>query len=335
MGSAQRIRIAVIGGGSWGTTLADLLARKGHVVVLWAREAEVVKEICERRENGLFLPGTRLSENLTAETSLDKALEGADLVLSVVPSHGVRAVFEGIRGAVPPGATLVSASKGIEEGSLLTPAAIIRDVLGGGREVAVLSGPSFAAEVARGLPTAVSLAARKAETARFVQALFSTPSFRVYTSTDVIGVELGGALKNVMAIAAGISDGLGLGYNARAALITRGLAEMSRLGVALGARERTFSGLSGLGDLVLTCTGPLSRNYTVGLDLGRGRALEEIISAKKTVAEGVRTSRAVLALAGRAGVDMPIARAVVSVVEGRQRPSDVVSSLMGRELREE
>ncbi len=330
-----KMQIAVIGGGSWGTTLANLLAGKGHEVRLWAREAEVVEEIREHGVNGLFLPGTMLSSNLTAEFSPADATSGAGLVLSVVPSHGVRAVFEGLKGAVPAGAVLVSASKGIEQETLLTPAAIIKEVLGGGREVAVLSGPSFAAEVAKGLPTAVSVAACRAETARLVQEVFSTPVFRVYTSTDVVGVELGGALKNVMAIAAGISDGLGLGYNARAALITRGLAEMSRLGVALGARERTFSGLSGLGDLVLTCTGPLSRNYTVGLELGRGRTIEDIVSSMKTVAEGVKTSRAVLALAGREGVEMPIARAVSSVIEGRRSPMDAVSELMGRELKEE
>jgi glycerol-3-phosphate dehydrogenase (NAD(P)+) len=295
----------------------------------------VVEEIREHGVNGLFLPGITLSPNLRAEFSLTEAVSGAGLVLSVVPSHGVRAVFDGLRGAVPGGAVLVSASKGIEEESLLTPAAIIREVLGGEREAAVLSGPSFAAEVAKGLPTAVSVAAPRAETARRVQEVFSTPVFRVYTSTDVVGVELGGALKNVMAIAAGISDGLGLGYNARAALITRGLAEMSRLGVALGARERTFSGLSGLGDLVLTCTGPLSRNYTVGLELGRGRTIEDIVSSMKTVAEGVKTSRAVLALAGREDVEMPIAKAVSSVIEGRRSPMDAVSELMGRELKEE
>ncbi len=331
----KTMEITVLGAGSWGTTLADLLAKKGHNVRLWAREAEVVESIREKGVNEMFLPGVRLDASLRAFSSADEAVNNARIIVSVVPSHGVRGVFKKIKSALPGNAVIVSASKGIEGETLLTPAAIIRDVLGGERDVAVLSGPSFAKEVSKGLPAALSVAARSVETARLVQEVFSTPAFRVYTTIDVMGVELGGALKNVMAIAAGISDGLGLGYNARAALITRGLAEMSRLGAALGAKERTFSGLSGLGDLVLTCTGPLSRNYTVGLELGRGRSIKEIIASKKTVAEGVKTSRAVLALSEREGVDMPIVRAVCTVIEGGRAPGEVVSGLMGRELKEE
>jgi len=329
------MKITVIGAGTWGTTLANLLAVKGYGVILWAREAEVVAGINDNGVNELFLTGLKLSPNLAAEKSLSKAVEGAELVLSVVPSHGVRAVFEEIKEAMPPKAHIVSASKGIEADSFLMPSAIIQEVLRGKPSVTVLSGPSFAVEVSAGLPAAVSAANPSAEGARLVQEIFSTPAFRVYTSKDVVGVELGGALKNVMAIASGISDGLELGYNARAALITRGLAEISRLGAALGARQETFAGLSGLGDLVLTCTGPLSRNYSVGLELGRGKALKEITSSMQMVAEGVKTSGAALALATQKKVDMPITKAVCAVIEGTAAPKDAVLELMRRELREE
>jgi len=327
--------ITVLGAGSWGTTLANLLAEKGHKVTIWARESEVVAGINSSGVNEVFLPGLRLSPDLKAVADLKEAVAGAQMVLSVVPSHGVRAVFETIKGALPEGALLVSASKGIEQGSLLTSSAIIKDVLSKDRSVTVLSGPSFAKEVSAGLPAAVSAADHVPERARIVQEAFSTPCFRVYTSADVVGVELGGALKNVIAIASGISDGLGLGFNARAALITRGLAEISRLGEALGARARTFAGLSGLGDLVLTCTGPLSRNYSVGLELGRGRSIDEIVSSMEMVAEGVKTSKAVLTLAGQKGVDMPIAEAVCSVIGGEVRPKEAVLGLMRRGLKEE
>ncbi len=327
--------ITVLGAGSWGTTLANLLAEKGHGITLWAREAEAVKNINDHGVNDLFLPDVKLSPNIKAVASLTEAVAGAKMVVSVVPSHGVRAVFEQIKGAVPPEALLVSASKGIEQASLLTPSAIIRDVFTDDRSVTVLSGPSFAIEVSAGLPAAVSAANPDTNTARLVQKTFSTPLFRVYTSDDVLGVELGGALKNVIAIASGISDGLELGFNARAALITRGLAEISRLGAALGAKARTFAGLSGLGDLVLTCTGPLSRNYTVGKELGRGRGADEIVSSMHMVAEGVKTSRAVLTLAGTKDVDMPIARAVCAVIDGEVSPKEAVLGLMRRELKEE
>ncbi|MFQ5428630.1 MAG: NAD(P)H-dependent glycerol-3-phosphate dehydrogenase [Thermodesulfobacteriota bacterium] len=331
------MKITVLGAGSWGTTLANLLALNGHEVRLWAREAEVVESIRERSVNELFLPGIELSPKLCPEASITEAVTKAGLIVSVVPSHGVRGVFEKIKDAVPKGARIVSASKGIEEDSLLTPSAIIREALQKYfcPPLTVLSGPSFAKEVAAGLPAAVSAAGESAEEARLIQEVFSTPAFRVYISSDVLGVELGGALKNVIAIAAGISDGLELGFNARAALITRGLAEISRLGAALGALERTFAGLSGLGDLVLTCTGPLSRNYTVGLELGRGRSIDEIVSSMHMVAEGVKTSRAVLALAGTKGVEMPIAGAVKAVIEGQKTPKQAVLGLMTRELREE
>jgi len=331
----KEMDITVLGAGSWGTTLANLLAVKGHKVTIWAREAEVAAGINSSGVNEVFLPGVRLSPDLKAMAGLKEAVAGAQMVLSVAPSHGVRAVFEKIKGALPEGVLLVSASKGIEQGSLLTPSAIIGEVLSLDRSVTVLSGPSFAKEVSAGLPAAVSAADHVLERARIVQEAFSTPCFRVYTSADVVGVELGGALKNVIAIASGISDGLGLGFNARAALITRGLAEISRLGEALGAKARTFAGLSGLGDLVLTCTGPLSRNYSVGLALGRGLCIDEIVSSMEMVAEGVKTSKAVLTLAGQKGVDMPIAEAVCSVIEGEVRPKEAVLGLMRRGLKEE
>ncbi|MFQ5480914.1 MAG: NAD(P)H-dependent glycerol-3-phosphate dehydrogenase [Thermodesulfobacteriota bacterium] len=329
------MEITVLGAGSWGTTLANLLAVKGHKIRLWAREDEVVKSINSRGLNELFLPGSTLSPNLTAEASATKAVTGAELLLSVVPSHGVRGVFEQIKQNIPSGAHIVSASKGVEEESLLTPSAVIKDVLKQDCRLTVLSGPSFAVEVAEGLPAALSAASDSADEAKLVQEVFSTPAFRVYACADILGVELGGALKNVIAIAAGISDGLELGFNARAALITRGLAEISRLGAALGALERTFFGLSGLGDLVLTCTGPLSRNYNVGLQLGRGKSIDEIVSSMHMVAEGVKTSRALLALSNKNGVEMPIAGAVFAVIEGQKTSKEAVLGLMTRELRDE
>ncbi|MFQ5353642.1 MAG: NAD(P)H-dependent glycerol-3-phosphate dehydrogenase [Thermodesulfobacteriota bacterium] len=329
------VEITVLGAGSWGTTLANLLALKGHKVRLWAREAEVVESIRARSVNEVFLPGIELSPKLSPEASITEAVTNAGLIVSVVPSHGLRGVFEQIKDVLPDGPRIVSASKGVEQGSLLTPSAIIKDVLQRDCTITVLSGPSFAVEVATGLPAAVSAAGERVEEARFVQEVFSTPAFRVYVGTDVLGVELGGALKNVIAIAAGISDGLELGFNARAALITRGLAEISRLGAVLGAKERTFAGLSGLGDLVLTCTGPLSRNYTVGVELGRGKTIDEIVSSMHMVAEGVKTSRAVLALAASKGVDMPIAETVSAVIKGEKTSKEGVAWLMTRELTEE
>ncbi len=329
------MEITVLGAGSWGTTLANLLAVKGYKVKLWAREKEVVESITSRNINELFLPEIKLPPNLTATLSASEAVSGAELILSVVPSHGVRGVFETIKTNIPLEAHLVSASKGIEEASLLTPSVVIKDVLQNNCPITVLSGPSFAKEVSAGLPAAVSAASNSAEEARLVQEVFSTPVFRVYACDDVLGVELGGALKNVIAIAAGISDGLKLGFNARAALITRGLAEISRLGAALGAAERTFSGLSGLGDLVLTCTGPLSRNYSVGLALGRGKSIDEIVSSMHMVAEGVKTSRGLLTLSEKKGVEMPIAGAVSAVIMGQKTSEEAVLGLMTRELKAE
>ncbi len=329
-------KICVIGAGSWGTTLADLLARKDYEVTLWAREAEVVAGVRETGENRVFLPGVKLSGNLQAAGSLKEALEDKKIIINAVPSHGVRGVFTEAEEFIPSGALVISATKGIEEDTLLLPSAVINDVLKGKDvRVAVLSGPSFAKEVSKRLPTAVSASSGSPEAARTVQEILSTPYFRVYTNPDVTGVELGGALKNVIAIASGISDGLGLGCNARAALITRGLAEMSRLGAALGANPVTFSGLSGLGDLVLTCTGPLSRNYTVGFKTGEGKRPGDVVEGMTMVAEGVKTSLAVRALARKNNVDMPITEGVYSVLHEGKPPEEAVYELMTRALKGE
>lgn len=336
-------RIAVIGAGAWGTTLARLLALKGIEVMLWAREADVCDSIASRRENAAYLPGVKLPENLSCTSSLEEALGGtggnggAGMVVSVVPSHGLRAVFTEAAPFVADGTVLVSATKGIEQSTLLMASGVLKETLSGvaGMKVVVLSGPSFAKEVSQGLPTALCAGSSSASAASAVQRAFSTPYLRVYTNTDVVGVEIGGALKNVMAIASGISDGLELGNNARAALITRGLAEISRLGVRMGAQEQTFYGLSGLGDLVLTCTGPLSRNYTVGLEVGRGRAADEVTGSMRMVAEGVRTSMAARELGRRTGVRMPITDEICNVLDGSKAPKEAVLELMTRELKPE
>jgi len=330
-------KYAVLGAGSWGTTLADLLAAKGLDTFLWTRSPELAATIKKDRENSVYLPGVRLSENLRVGSSLKEALDGAGMVVSVIPSHGVRGVWDTARSFIAKDAIVVSASKGIEEGTLLTPSAVLKDVFKETRYsgIAVLSGPSFAKEVVRRLPAAVCVASVSSAAAKAVQEAFSTPYFRVYTNPDVAGVELGGALKNVIAIAAGISDGLELGLNARAALITRGLAEMSRLGGALGARPETFAGLSGLGDLVLTCTASLSRNYSTGVAVGRGKNITEITSGMRMVSEGVRTSGAAMGLVNRHGVEMPIIVEVFKVIHEGKSPKAAVMELMTRGLKDE
>lgn len=328
--------LTVLGAGSWGTTLAQVLALKGYRVMLWAREAEVRRSILEVRENTVFLPGIKLSANIIPCETFEESLRGSDFIVSVIPSHGVRAVFSEAKRHVNKGAVIVSATKGIEEGTMLTACGILRDVFGDmDTRLAVLSGPSFAKEVSLKLPTALCAASDSLEAAEQVQKAFSTPYFRVYTNSDVIGVELGGALKNVIAIAAGISDGLGLGHNARAALITRGLAEMTRLGVKMGAQPGTFAGLSGLGDLVLTCTGPLSRNYSVGVSIGKGEDIAEITKDMRMVAEGVKTSKGALELSRHNGVDMPITEGVYNVIYNGKAPKEAVMDLMTRELKGE
>jgi len=330
-------RIAVLGAGSWGTTLAALLAEKDYGVTLWARTPELARAISKDHENQAYLPGLKLPEGLKGTSSLEEALKGATMIVSAIPSHGIRKVFEKAGAYISDNPVLVSATKGIEEGTLRTPLWILKDVLPEARidEMVALSGPSFAQEVSRKLPTAVSAASASDASATRVQQAFSTDSFRVYTNMDTVGVELGGALKNVVAIAAGISDGLKLGFNARAALITRGLAEITRLGVRMGGHFQTFAGLSGIGDLVLTCTGALSRNYTVGLEIGKGRTREEVVGSMRMVAEGVKTSNAVKKLAFMQGVDMPITEEVWQVLYNDKSPKEAVLELMGRELKSE
>ncbi|GBD97077.1 MAG TPA: NAD(P)-dependent glycerol-3-phosphate dehydrogenase [Nitrospirae bacterium] len=325
--------IAVIGAGSWGTTLANLLAEKGYNVSLWTYEQELADEINRTNINSVYLPGIPLSNNIEATAGLRDAVKKARYILNVVPTQFTRSVFSETAGFIPDDAEIVSASKGIEHGTLLTVSAILKDLTG--RRISVLSGPSFAEEVIKKLPTAVTIASEDNDTGLLLQDIFNTDYFRVYTNTDVPGVELGGALKNVMAIASGISDGLGLGASTRAALITRGLAEMIRLGAAMGAREKTFGGLSGLGDLVLTCTGTLSRNYTVGYKLGRGEKLTGILSNMKMVAEGVATSKSAYELSRKHHVEMPIIEQIYKVINKEKKPVDAVKELMARSLKAE
>ena len=328
------MRCAVIGGGAWGTALADLLARNAHDVVLWAYERDVVHAVNDRHVNPRFLPGATLASTLRATHALGEAAAGADLVAYVTPSHVLRTVLRQQPAAVPAGATLVVATKGIERGSLALMTDVVADELPG-RPVVALSGPSFATEVIAGQPTAVVAASSDPHAATLAQHAFSSDTFRVYTHHDVTGVEIGGALKNVIAVATGIAEGLGLGANPRAALITRGLAEITRLGVALGASARTFAGLAGIGDLVLTCTGALSRNRALGLDLARGAPLDALLAARDTVAEGVVTTQSAHALAAREGVEMPIVAAVYRILFERHAPRAAIAELMSRELRAE
>ncbi len=327
-------RIGVLGAGSWGTTLADLLARKGYEVRLWAYEPEVVDAINRTHENPAFLPGAALHHRLTARADAREAVAGAEAVVSVAPSHAVRAVVRRVAGCVSDGTLIVSATKGLEVESLERMSTVLAETLPNAR-VAVLSGPSFAQEVHQGQPTAVVAAAADAATARDAQQVFATPAFRVYSHHDVIGVELAGALKNVMAIAAGILEGLGLGDNPRAALITRGLAEMSRLGVALGADPLTFAGLAGMGDLILTACGRLSRNRALGVALAEGETFEQYREAHKSVAEGANASRAASALAAQVGVELPITAQVYDVLFRGKPARESVAELMGRELKAE
>jgi glycerol-3-phosphate dehydrogenase (NAD(P)+) len=326
--------IAVLGAGSWGTTLANLLACKGETVRIWAYEAEVVSAINRDRENSMFLPGVPLAASLRAEADPRAAVADASVIVSAAPSHAVRSVLRQVAEDLRPGSLVVSATKGIETDTLALMSQVYAECAPGVR-FAALSGPSFAAEVCQGQPTAVVAAASDAETARDAQRVFATPAFRVYSGHDVIGVELAGALKNVIAIAAGILEGLGLGHNPRAALITRGLAEITRLGLAMGADPATFAGLAGMGDLVLTTTGSLSRNRTLGVELASGLTLEEYRRAHRSVAEGVNAARAGAALGARHGVELPIVHQVCEVLFSGKPPGDGVAELMGRELKPE
>lgn len=330
-------KVGVIGAGAWGTTLARHLASRGLPVTLWAHEAEVVRAITVERENKVFLPGVPLPATLSATGSLTEAVQGSDWLLFAVPSHAARSVLQQLPPLLPAALPIVSATKGIEEGTLKLMTQVMRELLPARLHpcLAVLSGPSFAAEVCQGQPTAVTLAAEDQALVHRLQGEMMTSAFRVYAAADLLGVQLGGALKNVIALAAGIVDGLGLGHNTRAALITRGLAEMIRLGTAMGADPRTFYGLSGMGDLVLTCTGALSRNHTVGVRLGRGESLSQILGGMQAVAEGVRTSQAALGLAAKHGVDMPIAREVCAVLFEGKACRRAAADLMERTARAE
>jgi glycerol-3-phosphate dehydrogenase (NAD(P)+) len=331
------MNIGVIGAGAWGTALANLLADKGFNVALWAFESEVCEDILKTRENKLFLPGFRLSENIKPSNDLDHVAANKQLLLLVVPSHVFRAVASRMVQHPAEDTLIVSATKGIENKTHLTASGILEQLLPPRlhAQIAVVSGPSFAKEVAKKIPTAVTAAALTPGVVRAVQNIFATPYFRVYTSYDLRGVELGGALKNVMAIAAGISDGLGLGYNTRAALITRGAAEIQRLGARLGANPKTFMGLAGIGDLVLTCTGTLSRNWTVGSKIGQGVKLDRILSETRTVAEGVKTTKSVYNMSREIGVEMPIVEQVYRMLYEDLDPRKALETLMTRDLKHE
>jgi len=333
-------RIAVMGSGAWGTAIALSLARRGgHVLTLWSHSPEVSETIAESGENAAFLPGFPIPKSIRAMSSIEEALRDADIVFSVMPSHHVRASYEQFAPFLRSGKMLVSATKGIEDGMLLRMSEVIADVLGKfslSLPVGVLSGPSFAREVAAGFPTAITIASQDADLAARVQREFGSQSLRLYTNDDVIGVELGGALKNVIAIAVGIVSGLGLGDNSAAALITRGIAETTRLAVACGGRSETLAGLSGIGDLVLTCTGSLSRNRTVGIELGKGRRLAEILAGLHgKVAEGVRTTSAALELARLHHVEMPITQQVAAILLEDKSPVEAMRELMSRPGRDE
>jgi glycerol-3-phosphate dehydrogenase (NAD(P)+) len=334
-------QIAIIGAGAWGTGLSIVLGRKGtHRVSLWAREPEVRDSIAHRHLNELFLPGQNIPETVRATGVLEEAVGGADVVVSVMPSQHCRHLFQQVSRFLTPDTLIVSATKGLEEMTLLRMSEVISQVVlaqaGFEPRVGALSGPSFAKEVARGDPTALTIGSRDNKLAETVQREFSDPRFRVYTNDDMIGVELGGALKNIIAIAAGVCYGLGLGHNSIAALITRGLAEITRLVVACGGRQETMAGLAGLGDLVLTCTGGLSRNRGVGVELGRGRQLPEIIAGMHgSVAEGVFTTHAAIGLARARSIEMPITEQMHAILHHGKLPSEAIHDLMTRSAKSE
>ncbi|MBA2687916.1 MAG: NAD(P)-dependent glycerol-3-phosphate dehydrogenase [Gemmatimonadaceae bacterium] len=328
------MRCSVIGAGAWGTALANLLASNGHDVTLWALESEVVESINTRHINERFLAGHPLESSLIATGDLTSAVSRADFIIAAAPSHALRAVLSTAKSSIDAKTPIVVATKGIESETLALMTEVAEQELPQNQIVAI-SGPSFAAEVASRQPTAVVVASTNEAIARRAQTLFSTDFFRAYSHTDICGVEIGGSLKNVMAVATGIAEGLGLGFNARAALITRGLAEMTRLGVARGAKASTFAGLAGLGDLVLTCTGSLSRNRSLGMEIGQGRPLDEVLKTRDTVAEGVVTTRSARALAQREGVEMPIVETVYRVLFAGQPARDAIGELMSRELKAE
>jgi len=332
------MKLAIIGGGSWGTALATVLAPRVESVALWMYEADLAARMASSRENDVFLPGFRLADNVqVVSANPGGAIEGADIVLGVMPSHHARGIYTAMLPHLTPSMILVSATKGLEQGSLLRMSQVIEHVVKARFEprIAVLSGPTFAREVAAGNPTAVVVASASPEVARCVQEAFSGPSFRLYTNSDPAGVEVGAALKNVIAIGAGICEGLGLGHNPTAALITRGLAEIRRLAIAMGGQPRTLAGLAGLGDLVLTCSGELSRNRHVGKELASGRPLGEILASMRMVAEGVETCASAVALGKKFGVDLPIIQQMDAVMSGGKSPREAVRELMDRSLKGE
>jgi len=323
-------RIGVLGSGSWGTALAVHLAGTGHDVRLWARDAALAAQMASTRQNTVYLPGITLPESLFPTHDMAAALEEAQFIVVAVPSHGVRDVARSANAHLPQACSIVSATKGLEEGTLLRMSQVLREEMTNSGEIVVVSGPSFASELARKLPTAIVAAGESSAIVEAVMSHFRSPALRLYGSSDVIGVELGGSLKNIIAIAAGVVEGLGMGHNALAALMTRGLAELSRLAVAVGAQRDTLAGLAGLGDLVLTCTGDLSRNRRVGLALAKGESLQHILASTKMVAEGVRTTEAALALSAKYGIELPIAREMSDVLAGRTDPQTAIRNLMGR-----
>jgi len=329
--------IGVIGAGAWGTALALLLAGKGHDVALWMYEKDLAEETARTRENRVYLPGFILPANIAVTSRLEAAVTGKQYILSVAPSHTVRALSAAFAPHLADNAVIISASKGIEIDTLKPLSDVLRETLPQRfhSRLCFLSGPSFAKEVAQSMPTAVALASVDPAVGKLAQQVLSAPFFRVYTNPDVIGVELGGSVKNVIAIAAGVLEGLGFGHNTMAALITRGLAEMARLGVAMGAYPATFSGLAGMGDLVLTCTGGLSRNRTLGVRLGRGEKLDDILRGVATVAEGVRTTKAARELAKRHHVEMPVVEEVYRILYEGKAPRQALRDLMTRELKDE
>ena len=329
--------LSIVGGGSWGTALSLVLSARFSHIRLWLYEQDLARRMSRLRENDIYLPGFQLPANVAVATEFEEALKGADVVLGVMPSHYARALYSEMLPYLEPRMLLVSATKGIEEGTLLRTSEVIHEVLGKRFEarVAVLAGPTFAREVARGEPAAVVVASTDLKLAKSIQTAFSGPTLRLYSNADVTGVEMGSALKNVIAIGAGVCHGLGLGNNTLAALITRGLAEIARLSTAMGAEPSTLAGLAGLGDLVLTCTGELSRNRTVGLKLARGHHLDEILSSTQMVAEGVRTTYAAVELAVRHGVEMPITRQMFEMLRHAKPPREAIRELMERSLKGE